>query len=157
MGALLLGKKLLIGKLLLGKTLLFGGVLGFPYGRYPYGKLGYRYGPYKYRKLGRKFVIPDKGSYYDMQEQDPTLKGKLRKLVLQKKLLLRKILLSRKIKLTYFKKLQKLVKLRYPTWRHLPYLYSKPRYGYGKPRYGYGKPGKSRKRYYYDMEEQKEY
>ena len=58
LGALLLGKKLLLGKLLLGKTLLFGGVLGFPYGRYPYGKLGYRYGPYKYGKLGRKLVIP---------------------------------------------------------------------------------------------------
>ena len=156
LGALLLGKKLLLGKLLLSKKLLFGGILGFPYSHYPYGKLGYRYGPYNYGKLGRKFGIPGKGSYYDMQKQNLTLKGKLRKLLLKKKLLLRKILLlSRKIKLRYFKKLRKLGKLRYPIWRYFPYLYRKPRHGYGP--YRYDKPGKPGKRYYYDVEEQKEY
>ena len=124
----LLGKKLLQGKLLLGKKILLGGLLGFPYGRYPYG---YRYGPYGYGKLGRKFVlrpgIPGKGFYYDVEEQDPTVKGKLRKLLLQKKFLLRRILLSRRIKLRYLAKLRKLGKLRYPIWKQLPYLYKRPK------------------------------
>ena len=155
MDALLQGKRLLLGKLLLCKKLLLGGLLGFPYGRYPYG---YRYGPYEYGKLGRKFVlrpgIPGKGSYYDLEEQDPTDKGELRKLLLQKKLLLRRILLSRKIKSKYLAKLRKLGKLRYPIWKLLPYLYKKLRYGY-RP-YGYHKPVKPRKRSYYDMKEQKE-
>ena len=153
--ALLLVKRLLLGKLLLCKKLLPDGLLGFPYGRYPYG---YRYGRYEYGKLGRKFVlrpgIPGKGSYYDLEEQDPTVKGELRKLLLQKKLLLRRILLSRKIKPKYLAKLRKLGKLRYPIWKLLPYLYKKLRYGY-RP-YGYHKPVKPRKRSYYDMKEQKE-
>ena len=144
MDALLQGKRLLLGKLLLCKKLLLGRLLGFPYGRYPYG---YRYGPYGYGKLGRKFVlrpgIPGKGSYYDLEEQDPTVKGELRKLLLQKKLLLRSILLSRKIKSKYLAKLRKLGKLRYPIWKLLPYLYKKTRYGY-RP-YGYHKPVKPRK------------
>ena len=62
-----------LGAHLLGKKLLLGGLLGFPYVRYSYGKLGYRYGPYGYGKLSGKFVlrpgIPGKGSYYDVEEQ----------------------------------------------------------------------------------------
>ena len=62
-----------LGALLLGKKLLLGGLVGFPYVRYSYGKLGYRYGPYGYSKLGGNFVlrpgIPGKGSYYDVEEK----------------------------------------------------------------------------------------
>ena len=128
-----LGLKL--GKVLLAKKLLLGGVLGLPYGR-----SGYGYGPYRYIRPGaipgvRPGVIPGvrpggrpgirpirpPKPYYDEEEQDPTRKLKLRKL-LRKKLLLRGV-------------------LGLPFWRYGTYPYGRLGYGYGP--YGYVRPGVS--------------
>lgn len=65
LGALLLGKNLLLGKLLLGKKILLGGLPGFPYHRYPYGKFRHGYGLYGHSKRGRKFHV---------EQHDPILK-----------------------------------------------------------------------------------
>ena len=80
-GAPLLGKAFLLGKQLLGNLLLgnsglLGGLLGFPYGCYFFGKFRHGYGLYGRSKPGSKF---------DIEQQDPILKTKLGALLLGKK------------------------------------------------------------------------